>query len=60
MPRSSYVRVVEVYVDVLFEFNTSPVGGWVLDFTRFMLISTQVKVVVGVNLATSCRHGSCE
>ena len=26
------------------------VGGWVLDFTRLMLISTQVKVVVEVGV----------
>ena len=26
------------------------VGGWVLDFTRFMLISTQVEVVVDVEV----------
>ena len=32
------------------------VGGWVLDFTRLMLISTQVEVVVevGVELGNYC------
>ena len=30
--------------------TTSPGGGWVLDFTRLMLISTQVEVVVEVGV----------
>ena len=32
------------------EFTTSPGGGWVLHFTRLMLISTQVEVVVEVGV----------
>ena len=37
------------------------VGGWVLDFTRLMLISTQVEVVVGVELGNNVleRAKSC-
>ena len=51
MPSSSFVRVFnEVRVDVKLEFTTSPGGGWVLDFTRLMLISIQVEVEVGVEL----------
>ena len=47
MPSSSLVRVVD---EVKVEFTTSLGGGWVLDFTRLMLISTQVEVVVDVDL----------
>ena len=33
------------------------VGGWVLDFTRLMLISTQVEVVVKVGVELGNRVG---
>ena len=32
------------------------VGGWVLDFTRLMLISTQVEVVVEVGVELGNRE----
>ena len=47
----SFMFVGEVQVDVFVQLTTSPGGGWwVLDFTRLMLISTQVEVVVEVGV----------
>ena len=36
-------------MDVLVGVQTS-LGGWVLDITRFMLVSTQVEVLVEVGV----------
>ena len=50
MPSSSLVRVVDEVVDVHVKFATSLGGVWVLDLARLMLISTQVEVVVEVEV----------
>ena len=36
-----------------FEIKLAHVGGWAVDFTRLMLISTQIEVIVGVGIELS-------